>query len=147
MSTDVDLRELAIDRGGTGEPRRRTRRHVLTRYVLPLALILGFLSLVAWASRDLIFPPKAVTVVPVYSTTAEVRQEGTPLFKAAGWIEPRPTPVRVAALAPGVVEMRRLINSTPCSTRLNFLIWARKFCGPCWSMLNSPPCGLPYYYR
>ncbi len=103
MSTDVDLRKLAIDRGSSGEPRIRTRRHVLTRYVLPLALILGFLSLVGWASRDLIFPPKAVTVVPVFSTTAEVQQEGTPLFKAAGWIEPRPTPVRVAALAPGVV--------------------------------------------
>ena len=104
MSTDVDLRELAIDRSGTGHPRIRTRRHVLTRYVLPLVLICGFLSLVAWGSRDFIFPPKAVTVVPVFSTTAEVRQEGTPLFKAAGWIEPRPTPVRVAALAPGVVK-------------------------------------------
>jgi HlyD family secretion protein len=104
MSTDVDLRELAIDRGGTGQPKIRTRRNVMTRYVLPLVLIVGFLSLVAWASRDLMFPPKAVTVVPVLSTTAEIRQEGTPLFKAAGWIEPRPTPVRVAALAPGVVE-------------------------------------------
>ena len=104
MSTDVDLRELAIDRGGTGQPSIKTRRLVLTRYVLPLILILGFLSLVAWASRDLMFPPKEVTVVPVFSTTAEVRQEGTPLFNAAGWIEPRPTPIRVAALAPGVVE-------------------------------------------
>ena len=104
MSTDVDLRELAIDRGGTGQPKIKTRRHVLTRYVLPLILIIGFLSLVAWASRDLMFPPKEVTVVPVFSTTSEVRQEGTPLFNAAGWIEPRPTPIRVAALAPGVVE-------------------------------------------
>ena len=104
MSTDVDLRELAIDRGGTGQPRIRTRRHVLTRYVLPLVLIFGFLSLVAWASWDILFPPRAVIVVPVLSTTDDVRQEGTPLFKAAGWIEPRPTPVRVAALAPGVIE-------------------------------------------
>ena len=104
MSTDVDLRELAVDRSGTGQPSIKTRQHVLTRYVLPLILIIGFLSLVAWASRDLMFPPKPVTVVPVFSTTAEVRQEGTPLFNAAGWIEPRPTPIRVAALAPGVVE-------------------------------------------
>jgi RND family efflux transporter MFP subunit len=71
---------------------------------LPLILILGFLSLVAWASRDLVFPPREVTVTPVFSTTAKVQLEGTPLFKAAGWIEPRPTPIRVAALAPGVVE-------------------------------------------
>ena len=116
MSTDVDLRELAIDRGGTGRPSMRTRRHLLTRYVLPLALFCGFLSLVAWASRDFVFPPKRVTVVPVFSTTAEVRQEGTPLFKAAGWIEPRPTPVRVAALAPGVVEELLVVEDQPVKT-------------------------------
>ena len=104
MSNDIDLRELAIDRGGTEQSSIKTRRHVLTRFVLPLILLVGFLSLVTWAARDLLFPPKPVTVVPVLSTTAEVRQEGTPLFKAAGWIEPRPTPIRVAALAPGVVE-------------------------------------------
>ena len=104
MSNSVDLRELAIDRGASGQANLRARRNVLTRYVLPLVLIAGFLSLVAWASRDFLFPPKAVAVMPVFSTTAEVRQEGTPLFQAAGWIEPRPTPVRVAALAPGVVE-------------------------------------------
>ena len=104
MTPNVDLTELAIDRGGANGPSVRTRRHMLTRYVLPLVLVLGFLSLVAWASRDFVFPPKPVTVMPVYATTAEFRQEGTPLFNAAGWIEPRPTPVRVVALAPGVVE-------------------------------------------
>lgn len=104
MNSSVDLRELAIDRSGTNQPAVRIRRNVLTRYMLPLILIVGFLSLVAWASRDIVFPPKAVTVVPVFSSTVSVRQEGTPLFKAAGWIEPRPTPIRVAALAAGVVE-------------------------------------------
>ena len=81
MNTEVDLRELAIDRGGAGIG-MRTRRHVLTRYVLPLALVFGFLSLVAWAARDYVFPPKVVTVVPVFSPTADVRQAGTPLFNA-----------------------------------------------------------------
>ncbi|MFK8113649.1 MAG: biotin/lipoyl-binding protein, partial [Rubripirellula sp.] len=104
MSSDVDLRDLAIDRSGTGQPAKKARQRVLTRFVLPLVLVLGFLCLVAWASRDLVFPPQPVTVVPVLCTTADVRQEGSPLFKAAGWIEPRPTPIRVAALAPGVVE-------------------------------------------
>jgi len=110
---NVDLRELAIDRGGTGQSSLRTRRHVLTRYVLPLVLILGFLSLVTWASRDILFPPKHVTVVPVFSTTSKIRQEGSPLFKAAGWIEPRPTPVRAAALAPGVVEDLLVVEDQP----------------------------------
>ncbi len=70
MTNDVDLTGLAIDRGGRSQPGMKTRRHVLTRYVLPLILILGFLSLVAWASRDLMFPPREVMVVPVFSTSA-----------------------------------------------------------------------------
>jgi len=112
MSGDVDLRELAIERSGSAA-QVRTRRHVLTRYVLPLGLVAGFLALVGWASRDLLFPPQPVTVVPVLSTTAEVQQEGTPLFNAAGWVEPRPTPTRVAALAPGVVEELLVVEDQP----------------------------------
>lgn len=104
MSATVDLRGLAFDRSETGGPKVQTRRHLLTRYVLPGVLMLGFVSLVAWASWEWMFPPQPVSVMPVISSTAEVQQGGTPLFQAAGWIEPRPTPVRVAALAPGVVE-------------------------------------------
>ena len=100
----VDLRELAIDREGDARSTVGGRPHVLTRYVLPSSLILGFLSLIGWASRDIIFPSRRVTVVPVMTTREAPQQAGTPLFNAAGWIEPRPTPVRVAALAPGVVE-------------------------------------------
>src|SRR5690606_4564883 len=59
------------------------------------------------------FPPRSVTVVPVLSSAAEMQQAGTPLFKAAGWIEPRPTPVRVAALAPGVVEQLLVVEDQP----------------------------------
>jgi len=113
MNTKVDLQELAIDRSGTSQPQVQIRRHVFTRYMLPIALLLGFLALLAGASRDVVVPPRPVTVVPVYSTTVEVRQEGAPLFKAAGWIEPRPTPVRVAALAPGVVEQLLVVEDQP----------------------------------
>ena len=113
MSKNVDLRELAIERGGSSLPSLRHKRHVLTRYALPLILVLGFLGLVMWASFEFVFPPHAVTVIPVLSTTAEFRRAGTPLFKAAGWIEPRPTPVRVAALAPGVVEKLFVVEDQP----------------------------------
>jgi HlyD family secretion protein len=113
MTSPVDLRELALDRGTPAPPQVRARRHLLTRYVLPILLASGFLALVGWSSWDLVFPAKKVMVVPVFSTTAEVRQEGTPLFKAAGWIEPRPTPVRVAALAPGVVETLWVVEDQP----------------------------------
>ena len=47
------------------------------------------------------------------ASQSAVQQEGTPLFQAAGWIEPRPTPVRVAALAPGVVERLLVVEDQP----------------------------------
>jgi RND family efflux transporter MFP subunit len=102
--SQVDLSELAIDRSNASPESLRLRRNVLTRYVLPALLILGFLALVLWASRDFLLPPTPVKVVPVMATQAEIRSEGTSLFNAAGWIEPRPTAIRVAALAEGVVE-------------------------------------------
>lgn len=102
--TNVDLRELAIDRSSSGQPAIKNRRHVLTRYALPLILMLGFLWLVAWASWDIIFPPKTVAVMSVVAKASQIQKANTPLFNAAGWIEPRPTPIRVAALSPGVVE-------------------------------------------
>lgn len=110
----MNLKELAIDRGSTS-PRVQPRKHVLSRYVLPIVLLVGFLSLVVWAAWEMIFPPTVVTVMPVISTTAEMRQAGTPLFKAAGWIEPRPTPIRVAALAPGVVEQLLVVEDQSVS--------------------------------
>ena len=111
--SEVDIRQLAIVRETEAAPKLRPRRHVVTRYVLPGVLIAGFLSLVAWASRDALLPPRDVWVVPVLATQANVQQEGTPLFQAAGWIEPRPTPVRVAALAPGVVERLLVVEDQP----------------------------------
>ena len=45
MATTLDLQQLAVDRSGTEAPKRRPPRHVLTRYVLPLAVVLGFASL------------------------------------------------------------------------------------------------------
>ncbi|MEX2188037.1 MAG: HlyD family efflux transporter periplasmic adaptor subunit, partial [Pirellulales bacterium] len=86
------------------------RRHILTRYVAPGALLVGFMAVVAWASWDTVFPPREVTVVPVLTDRASSVAAGTPLFQAAGWIEPRPTPIRVAALAPGVVEQLLVVE-------------------------------------
>jgi HlyD family secretion protein len=103
MNADVDLSQLAVVR----EPESsqlRPQTHALTRYVLPGALLCGFALLILWSARDMIRRPQEVTVMPVTVSQSLMRQEGTPLFKAAGWVEPRPTSIRVAALAPGVVE-------------------------------------------
>ena len=103
MNSELDLKQLALDRRQRAEP-RRSRRRVVSRYLLPAAIGIGFAAMLGWAARDQFLPRKPVTVVPVVMTRAEVRQAGTPLFQAAGWIEPRPTPVLVTALAEGVVE-------------------------------------------
>jgi RND family efflux transporter MFP subunit len=104
MSTNVDLRQLAVRREGPAAALLHRRRHLTARYLVPALVLLGFLAVVGWAARDSLLPARPVTVVPVLTSRAEVRQEGTPLFQAAGWIEPRPTPVLVTALAEGVVD-------------------------------------------
>jgi len=102
--SEVDLTQLAVDRATSLPSGIGTRKNILTRYLLPAFLILGFLTLIAWASRDLLLPPREVRVIPILATQADVRAEGSALFNAAGWVEPRPTAIRVAALASGVVE-------------------------------------------
>ncbi len=102
--TEVDLGALALDRRKAIPPQRARRRAVFSRYVLPGIVILGFLTMLGWAARDRLVSAKPVTVVPVVVARAEVQQVGAPLFQAAGWVEPRPTPVVVSALAEGVVH-------------------------------------------
>ena len=78
--------------------------------MLPGVVLCAALGLLFWASYDFLLPPRSVTVVPVLTTRSEIQQVGTPLFKAAGWIEPRPTPIRIAALAAGVVEQLLVVE-------------------------------------
>src|SRR5688500_20238605 len=109
MSTQVDLRALAGDRSASAKGVRRPR-NVLTRYVLPGVLLASFAALLGWSLRDRLLPATSVTVVPVVATRAEAQAVDTPLFQAAGWVEPRPTPVIVSALVEGVVERLTVIE-------------------------------------
>lgn len=100
----VDLSQLAVKRSAPAAGSLKVRRRWFTRYVIPGGILVGFASLFGWASKDSFLPARAVSITPVIVTRAEIQQEGTPLFQAAGWIEPSPTPVFVTALASGVVE-------------------------------------------
>lgn len=102
----IDLSRLALDRSPTGEPTtpKPPRKRWLTRYVLPLSIFVGFAALLAASAGRYLLPSTRVTVVPVIVKRADVQQAGTTLFQSPGWIEPRPTSIRVAALAPGVIE-------------------------------------------
>src|SRR5690606_2242960 len=105
LAEKLDLSQLAVDRApnkpvDTAGPKCPW----VTRYVLPIGILVSFASLFAWATRDTFLPATSVTLTPVVVSRSEIKQEGTPLFQAAGWIEPRPTPVIASSLAPGVIE-------------------------------------------
>jgi RND family efflux transporter MFP subunit len=106
----VDLKSLAVDRPSPNVRSVAPPRRIWSRYILPGALLVGFLGVVAWAARDSLLPAKAVTIMPVVFGEAAVQSEGAPLFKAAGWVEPRPTAVQATALAEGVVERLLVIE-------------------------------------
>lgn len=101
----LDLSQLALERPSGGAPSKKSPpRRLLTRFVLPLAILLGFFSLLAVAAGSRLLPQRSVEVLPVIVKRAAVQQAGTPLFQAPGWVEPRPMAISVAALAPGVIE-------------------------------------------
>lgn len=108
----VELGQLAVDRTES-KPARSVRRRWLTRYAVPMGILLGFVGLLAAALGDQWFPRPSVSVMPVIVKRGEVRSAGTPLFQAAGWIEPRPTPVAVSALRSGVIESLLVVEGQP----------------------------------
>jgi len=104
MATQVDLRQLAVERTPASISSLPRSRAWWSRWGLPAAIVCAFAAIVGWTARDFLLPAKPVTVVPVFLAKAELQQAGTPLFQAAGWIEPRPTAVMATALVEGVVS-------------------------------------------
>lgn len=106
VKPSLDLKQLSLDRSPqkampANDPHRK---RWITRYVLPLCILIGFIALFGIAAGRGLTTSRTVTVVPVVVKRAEAQPAGTPMFQSPGWIEPRPTSVRVAALAPGVIE-------------------------------------------
>ena len=68
--TEIDLKQLVIDRdaGPSASRPRGPRRRLLTRYIVPGAILAGFLLLVGWMVWGLVFPPRDVTVVALNTT-------------------------------------------------------------------------------
>ncbi len=109
-ATQLDLSQLAVNREQPAKTSVKIKRSWLTRYVLPGGILAGFVGLFAWSTRDSFLPAQSITITPVVVSRAEIKQEGTPLFQAAGWIEPRPTPVVASSLAPGVIQEMLVIE-------------------------------------
>jgi multidrug efflux pump subunit AcrA (membrane-fusion protein) len=109
MSSQVDLRQLAVDRSPAAGTSVK-RRNFAVRYGLPLLILGTFVGVIGWSLKDSLLPAKAVTVTPVVLARAEVQQAGTPVFQAAGWIEPRPTATVVSAQVEGMVESLQVVE-------------------------------------
>jgi multidrug efflux pump subunit AcrA (membrane-fusion protein) len=116
MATQVDLRQLAQPRGANVIHRSGAGWRVVTRYLLPLMLLAGFAGALAYSFRDLFSHGKPVRVIPVMAVRTEISESEAPLFRSAGWVEPRPTPVLVTALAEGVVEKLLVIEGQELNT-------------------------------
>lgn len=110
MNPHVDLRQLAVHRDEPRPTLVRPRRF-FSRYVLPGIVLLGFLGVMLWAGRDNLLPARPVTVTPVLASRVVSQPASGVLFQAAGWIEPRPTPVLVPALAEGIVEQLFVVEN------------------------------------
>ncbi|TWU34316.1 HlyD family efflux transporter periplasmic adaptor subunit [Novipirellula artificiosorum] len=106
QKSKIDLSQLALERSGSAESSARTLRprRWFSRYVLPVAILLGFVALLAAAGGRQWLPAPSVTVTPVIVKRTSLQRAGTALFQAPGWIEPRPTAIAIASLAPGVIE-------------------------------------------
>ncbi|QDV79108.1 efflux RND transporter periplasmic adaptor subunit [Botrimarina mediterranea] len=111
--SQLDLSQLAVERTSASKSPTKTVQRPsrwLTRYVAPGAVVLAFIGLFVWSARSSLLPAQRVTVTPVVVTRSEIKQEGTPLFQAAGWVEPRPMAVTASALTGGVIDQVHVIE-------------------------------------
>ncbi len=107
MTTETRLDLTRLQRPTQSPPTKtagQVRRSWFTRYVIPGAIVGGFLCLLMVTAGRQFLPRQSITVMPVFVMETQATQTDAPLFQAAGWVEPRPQAVSVAALTAGVVD-------------------------------------------
>jgi HlyD family secretion protein len=100
VKPDVDLSRLrrAEPAAGRAPPRR------LLRILVPLAIVVAFVGVLATSLGDLFGKTVDVTVVRPRPAADDVAAAaGAVALQAAGWVEPDPFPILVPALASGVL--------------------------------------------
>jgi len=116
-SSAPDLRSLASDGSGHPLPVPLPRFPWRTRVGVPLTIVAGLVLLVGWSAKEAFLPATDVRVVPVVMrpTTEAVAasgdtletspsSKGSAVAQAAGWIEPAPYAIGVAAQTDGFVR-------------------------------------------
>lgn len=101
VKPNVDLRPLTREREAPRRPRR------FLKFVIPLAILAAFGAILATSFRDLFEKTVDVTTIrpkPATDESGNAVAAGNIALQAAGWVEPEPFPIRVSALASGVVK-------------------------------------------
>jgi len=100
VQPDIDLGALTRSQPTLPPPKRSA-----LRIVVPAAILLAFFAVLASTLGDLWRGAVEVTIArPQLIDDTSTVSSGTPLFQAAGWIEPDPFAIEVSALASGVVS-------------------------------------------
>ncbi len=99
-----ELQGLRIDRK-VSKTRSVASRHRFVSVGIPVLIASAFGALIVWSGQDRWRGRTAVTVVPVvvFQSSVANPSEGM-VFKAPGWIEPRPTAIQVPALTEGIIN-------------------------------------------
>lgn len=113
MSESSGLSGLRMDRAsGNDKAIPQPSRRWLTRWVVPITIVIVALALLGYAARDSLRPALAVRTVRVVGKSV-THAAGTVTVQAPGWVEADPFPIYVPALAAGVVEEVLVLEGEP----------------------------------
>jgi HlyD family secretion protein len=113
---DIDL--AGLTRAPAPSTRLDPPRRSLWRIVLPLAILLTFLGVLATNLQGLFQPSTAVSIVRPRAlgegrpSTGPGQGQGRVVLQAAGWIEPDPFAIQVSALTAGIVREVRVLEAS-----------------------------------
>ncbi|MGH7214953.1 MAG: efflux RND transporter periplasmic adaptor subunit [Tepidisphaeraceae bacterium] len=83
-----------------------------TRVLLPAALLVTIVAMLAYAAKDTLWPATPVRVAPVVVKSGS-EAGATTFVQAPGWVEADPYPITVTALADGIVNEVLALEGQP----------------------------------
>jgi RND family efflux transporter MFP subunit len=116
--TDLDKVNSLRQGAGAGRPVVAAPPHRFGTLVA-IVLAVGFVVLFLYVNRDNLIPAEEVTATSALvakTDQAETSAQAAPeqaLFQAAGWVEPRPYPVKATAFVTGIIRQVFVLDGDP----------------------------------
>ena len=109
--------DILTQSGGESSPTSMTpNKRVSLTWLLPLALLLGFILILAFLFGSRLMPATQVQTAPVVTVRAAEGEQVTSgggsqmLFQASGWVEPDPYTTYVPALINGIIDKLEVLE-------------------------------------